>query len=160
MSFEAQGIHLFRGISRDFCRDILGVPGLVTRIAATSNRKSLATVIATQKITATPKTPLKLRFHCDFCEDFRGSAKRKTLAFFGVPLLFFQKSKGRRVRGSPGTFQKLAGATPPPPRDSPNCLQFQRKKKKGMRHNSANIKSLTTATSDKPGHNPTLLALS
>ena len=28
---------------------------LVTRIAATSNRKSLATAIATQKITATPK---------------------------------------------------------------------------------------------------------
>ena len=36
-----------------------------------------------------------------FSKDFRGSAKRKTLAFFrGFPLLFFQKSKGWRVRVS------------------------------------------------------------
>ena len=33
------------------------LPSLVIRIAATSTRKSLATAIATQKITATPKTP-------------------------------------------------------------------------------------------------------
>ena len=46
---------------------ILLLFSLVTRIAATSNRKSLATAVATQKITATPKTPVKLRFHCDFC---------------------------------------------------------------------------------------------
>ena len=31
-------------------------------------------------------------------QGFRGSAKRKTLAFFGVSLAFFQKSKGWRVR--------------------------------------------------------------
>ena len=43
------------------------IGGLVTRIAATSNPKSLATAIATQKITATPNAPVKLRLHCDFC---------------------------------------------------------------------------------------------
>ena len=32
-----------------------------------------------------------------FSKDFRGSAKRKTLAFFGFPLLFFKKA---RVGGS------------------------------------------------------------
>ena len=42
-------------------------PPLVTRIAATSNRKSLATAIVTQKSHCDSKTPVKLRFHCDFC---------------------------------------------------------------------------------------------
>ena len=42
----------------------------ITRIAATSNRKSLATVIATQKITATLKTPL----NCDFTAISAGKA--------------------------------------------------------------------------------------
>ena len=31
-------------------------------------------------------------------KEFRGSAKRETLAFLGVSLAFFQKSKGWRVR--------------------------------------------------------------
>ena len=45
--------------------------------------------------------PISLAFLVRFSflsKDFRGSAKRKTLAFFGISLVFFQKSKGWRVR--------------------------------------------------------------
>ena len=48
--------------------------------------------------------PIFLAFSCvfpSFSKDFRGSAKRETLAFFGEkPLLFRKKSKGWRVRVS------------------------------------------------------------
>ena len=56
---------IFPEFSRSFPPEL--PQSLVTQIAAISNRKSLATAIATQKITATLKTPLPLRFHCDFC---------------------------------------------------------------------------------------------
>ena len=42
-----------------------------------------------------------------FFKDFRGSTKRKTLAFLGENPCFFQKSKGWRVRAS--TQQALRG---------------------------------------------------
>ena len=41
-----------------------------------------------------------------FSKDFRGSAKRKTLAFFGENPCFFQKSKDWRVRGDIGNFYR------------------------------------------------------
>ena len=55
-------------------------------------------------------------FVCEFFLSFpriffRGSAKRKTLAFLGVSLAFFQKSKGWRVRAFPGQAIRITWLT-------------------------------------------------
>ena len=59
--------------------------------------------------------PISLAFLCVFpffSKDFRGSAKRKTLAFFGGFPCFFQESKGWRVRGG-GFLEPLHSMLPP-----------------------------------------------
>ena len=69
-----------------------------------------------------------------FSKDFRGSAKRKTLAFFGVSPAFFKKSKGLEgqgsgeVRGNSGKsrdFLEALGMSDPPPRETPDLSPSQ-----------------------------------
>ena len=65
------------GISGDFGRDIPGLPNKFEKkkfvfnfwplVYTFGGAWPLVTPIATHQITATPKTPLTLRFHCDFC---------------------------------------------------------------------------------------------
>ena len=62
-----KGVELENTVKLVVLDHLASVFTLVTRIAATSNRKSLATAIATQKKKCdSEKHPLALRFHCDF----------------------------------------------------------------------------------------------
>ena len=50
-----------------------------------------------------------------FSKDFRGSAKRKTLDFFGVSLAFFQKRQGLQGQGEPFFQEPKAELEPSEP---------------------------------------------
>ena len=80
-----------------------------------------------------------------FSKDFRGSAKRETLAFLGKKPLLFQKSKEWRVRVGLSRFfwdfPDLSGDSPgifpicPFPLSRPINSTYEEQSRKGPRHN-------------------------